>query len=255
MTNKPNQKSILITGASSGIGKGLALTYAENGVHLAITGRNEARLSTVTDLCRAQGATVETTLIDVTDQHGLSQWIKKIDHANPIDLCIANAGISAGTGINRESDAQVREVFDVNVTGVFNTIHPVIDRMTKRGSGQIVLISSLAAFRGMPSAPAYCASKAAIKSYGESLRGNLKKHGIDVTTICPGFVRSRITDANRFKMPFFMEADKAATIIKRGLTKNKGRIAFPMPMIFGAWFLGILPDFIAEKISEKAPKK
>lgn len=255
MTNKANQKSILITGASSGIGKALALAYAQNGVHLALTGRNEERLDAVAQQCTAQGATVTTTLTDVTNQDGLEQWIKQIDDTYPIDICIANAGISAGTGEAQESDAQVRQIFDINVTGVFNTIHPVIDRMTTRKTGQIALMASLAGFRGMPSAPAYCASKAAIKSYGEGLRGNLKAHNIGVTTILPGFVRSRITDANRFKMPFFMEADKAANIIKRGLSKNKSRIAFPMPMIFGAWFLGILPDFIATKITDKAPKK
>lgn len=255
MTNKAIKKSVLITGASSGLGKALALAYAESGVHLALTGRNQERLEAIAARCNHKGALVTAALIDITNKPALEQWIKKIDQTHPIDLCIANAGISAGLDGGLENDAQVRRIFDINVTGVFNTIHPVIDLMRARDSGQVALMASLAGFRGMPSAPAYCASKAAIKSYGEGLRGNLKPHGIKVSTICPGFVRSRITDTNRFKMPFLMEADQAANIIKRGLEKDKTRIAFPMPMIFGAWFLGLLPDFIAHKIAEKAPQK
>lgn len=255
MTNKAIQKSVLITGASSGIGKALALSYAQSGVHLALTGRNQERLDSVAILCEDKGAHVIAKVIDVTNKKEMAKWIDKVDQTHPIDLCIANAGISAGLDGGLENDEQVRRIFDINVTGVFNTIHPVIDLMRARGTGQVALMASLAGFRGMPSAPAYCASKAAIKSYGEGLRGNLKPHGIKVSTICPGFVRSRITDANRFKMPFLMEPNKAAHIIKRGLEKDKTRIAFPMPMIFGAWLLGILPDFIAHKIAEKAPNK
>ena len=255
MTNKPIEKSVIITGASSGIGEALAYTYATPHIHLGLTGRNKDRLERVAKICREKGAHVTTGLINVTDQKQLQTWLDKIDTQNPIDLCIANAGISAGTSDGHESGHQVREIFDINLTGVLNTIHPIMDKMIARQRGQIALMSSMAGFRGMPGAPAYCASKAAVKSYGEALRGHLKPHGVGVSVICPGFVRSRMTTQNHFNMPFFMEADKAAHIIKRGLDKNKGRIAFPFPTYFGAWLLGTLPDFLAEKIANKTPKK
>ncbi len=255
MSNPSIKKSILITGASSGIGKALAETYANHNIHLALTGRNIDRLNQVAETCRRLGAQVSPKIVDVTNQEKMAQWLEEIDQKYPLDICIANAGISAGTEESGEDDAQVRRIFNTNLYGVFNTIHPVIERMKKRKKGKIVLISSLAAFRGMPSAPAYCASKAAVKVYGESLRGYLKPYHIDVCVVCPGFVRSHITDQNKFKMPFFMEAERAAKIIIKGIKKNKGRIAFPLPMIFAVWFLSSLPDFIAEKITARAPKK
>ncbi len=255
MSSEAIKKSIIITGASSGIGDALAHAYAAPNTHIGLTGRNQERLENVAKSCRGKGAQVTTGVIDVTDQEAMAKWLIKFDAQNPIDLCIANAGISAGTSQGPEGDAQVRKIFDINVNGVLNTIHPVMDKMIARQRGQIALMSSMAGFRGMPGAPAYCASKAAVKSYGEALRGHLKPYGIDVCVICPGFVRSPMTAVNSYKMPFFMETEKAAEIIKLGLEKNKGRIAFPFPTYFGAWLLNTLPDFLAEKIANKTPKK
>ena len=165
-----------------------------------------------------------------------------MDRETPVDLCIANAGISGGTGRRGESEEQARRILAVNVDGVLNTIHPLIGPMTARGRGQLALVSSLAGFRGYPGAPAYCASKAAVRSYGESLRLDLRAAGIEVSVICPGFVKSRITDRNRFPMPFLMDADRAASIIKRGLERNRGRIAFPLPTYLMAWMVAVLPS-------------
>jgi short-subunit dehydrogenase len=173
----------------------------------------------------------------------------------PIDLCIANAGISGGTGRRGESEEQARRIMAVNVDGVLNTIHPLIGPMTARSRGQLALVSSLAGFRGYPGAPAYCASKAAVKSYGESLRLDLRTAGIEVSVICPGFVRSRITDRNRFPMPFLMDADRAASIIKRGLERNRGRIAFPLPTYLMAWMVAVLPSAVADTLLAYTPAK
>jgi short-subunit dehydrogenase len=127
--------------------------------------------------------------------------------------------------------------------------------MTARRQGQIAIVSSMAAFHGMPGAPAYAASKAWCKSYGEGLRGRLGRHNVGVSVICPGFVESRITAGNRFPMPMIMKADKAAAIIKRGLAKNRPRIAFPLTIYFIAWLLGSLPPGWTDRLFAKMPEK
>ncbi|MFN3461405.1 MAG: SDR family NAD(P)-dependent oxidoreductase [Oceanibaculum sp.] len=234
-------KHILITGASSGLGAELARTYAVPGIALALTGRDAARLEAVAEQCRAQGATVETAVLDVTDAAALEGWMLARDEALPIDLAIANAGISAGTGGDTEPVEQVRRIFAVNVDGVMNTVLPLIPRMQARRRGQIALMASLAGFRGFPGAPAYCGSKAAVKIYGEGLRGVLAGSGIGVSVICPGYVRTPMTDRNGFPMPFLMDADKAARLIRDRLAANKARIAFPWPMLAAVWLLQALP--------------
>jgi short-subunit dehydrogenase len=250
-------KHIVITGGSSGIGEALALYYAAAGVRLSLTGQNAERLEDVANSCRVQGAVVETALLSVTDREGMERWLIKLDEANPIDLLIANAGISAGMGASKgsEKSQQVRKLFDVNVTGVLNTIEPVIPRMVSRGHGNIALMSSLAGFRGWPGAPAYSATKAAVKAYGEGLRGALHGVGIHVHVICPGFVRSRMTDVNEFPMPFLMDAPRAASIIANGISRNAGRIAFPFPTHFLMWFLSVIPDSLATRIQRRLPAK
>ncbi len=255
--HKTKQRVIIITGASSGIGKSLAEYYAGADVVLGITGRDKERLDSVADICRRNGAVVVSRVIDVTDRKLMEDWLLGFDDKYPIDMVIANAGISAGTGgvLIGEDPEQVRRVFDVNLNGVINTIEPVQSRMLVRKSGQIVLMSSLAGYRGWPGAPAYCGSKAAVKVYGESLRGVLKSSGICVNVVCPGFVRSRITACNDFSMPFLMEADEAAKIIAKGLHKNKGRIVFPFISGFMAWFFMIIPDFMAQFLLSFSPDK
>ena len=247
--------SILITGASSGIGEALAEKLADPGICLTISGRNRARLSEVAERCRAKGATVFESVIDVTDQAAMKSWIENADAAHPLDLIIANAGVSPDTSGEVESAAQARRMMEINVTGVFNTIEPIIPRMMARCAGTIALMSSLAGFKGLPSAPGYGASKAWVRSYGEGLRGNLFSNGVSVSVVCPGFVASRITDRNNFPMPLFMDAPKAAAIVLKGLTKNKARIAFPFPMYAMVWLLSVLPLWLTDSILRRLPKK
>lgn len=246
---------IFITGASSGIGEALALSYAGKGIRLLLTGRDAGRLAQVAGRCRDQGADVVTTNIDVTDRAALADWITARDGEVPVDLVIANAGISAGTGGGVETEAQARAIFATNLDGVLNSIHPLIPAMVARGRGQIALMSSLASFRGMAGAAAYCGSKAAVRVYGEALRGDLARHGVGVSVICPGFVVSRMTAVNRFPMPFLMDAERAARIIRGGLAVGKGRVAFPFPTYAVSWLLGVLPPGLVDMILARAPRK
>lgn len=247
--------NILITGSSSGIGEALARDYAEQGRFLALSGRNKERLEAVARACRAFGAEVEAKPVDVTERAASARWIAEVDARHPLDLVIANAGTSSGSGGRGESEEQARDIFSVNMAGVLNTVWPAIGPMRERGRGQIAIVSSVAAFRGLPGAPAYAASKAAVKNYGEGLRGWLAADGVQVSVVCPGFVRTRMTENNIYPMPFIMDAAKAAHIIRRGLERDKARIAFPWPMYALAWFMGVLPPSWTDRLFRKLPKK
>ncbi len=247
-------RSIVITGGSSGIGEALARRYARPGVTLALCGRDATRMEAVAASCRAAGAEAHGAVIDVTDAAAVAGWITESDRRAPLDLVIANAGISAGAGGGGESADQARAVFAVNVGGVINTVAPAIDLMRPRRRGQIAIMSSLAGFRGMPGAPAYCASKAAVKSWGEGLRPELRRDGIEVSVICPGFVRSRMTDGNPFPMPLLMNADRAAEIIRRGLERNRARIAFPFPMFAMVWWFAAMPAWFTDRVLSASPE-
>lgn len=253
-----NPKNILITGSSSGLGAAMAQYYAAKGITLFLSGRDSVRLQEIADLCRIKGADVITALVDVTDQVTMDNWIVQSNDDKPLDLVIANAGISGGTAgrLDGEPIHEARKIFDINVTGVFNTVEPALKIFKDtQDTKQIAIVSSLAGFRGWPSAPAYSASKGAVRFYGEALRGALSKTKIEINVICPGFVKTRLTDQNDFPMPFLMKDHKAAKIMAQGLSKNKGRICFPLPVHFSSWFISILPDSVAQKILAFSPSK
>jgi len=250
---RPN--SILITGGSSGLGAALARAYAAPDVCLALTGRNADRLAAVAKDCTARGAEVNIAAIDVLERERLADWIDARAVAAPLDLLIANAGISAGTGGDGENEAQTRGILAANVDGVVNTVMAALPPMRARRHGQIAIMSSLAAFRGFPGAPAYCASKAAVRVWGEALRGQLTGDGVAVTVICPGYIKTPMTAVNRFPMPLLMESEKAAHIIRRGLARNKARIAFPWPTYALVRILAALPPGLIDPLLRRLPEK
>jgi short-subunit dehydrogenase len=250
-----NPKVILITGASSGIGHALALEYAAPGVTLLLTGRDRTRTDEVAKACAAKGAAIKTSLTPVTARESLEQEILAWDDSQAIDLVIANAGISGGTGkAGGESDAQLREIMAINVDGTFNTVNPLIPRMSSRRRGQIALMSSMAGFRGMPNAPAYSTSKVAVRAYGEAMRPLLKKDGVEVSVIFPGFVKTPLTDVNKFPMPWLITPEKAARFIRDGLASNRARVAFPWQMYLLARFMAALPLCAGDFLLSRAPK-
>lgn len=252
--------NILITGATSGLGSALAEVYAEAGNILFLTGRNQEKLNHITKICQDKQAQVISKTIDIKDGKTVKDWINQIGQEFHLDLVIANAGISAGTSSGSESENQIKEIFSTNIDGVLNTINPAIGVMEKQKikikyKGQIAIISSLAGFRGLPSSPAYSASKACVRVYGEALRGSLVSLGIAVNVVCPGYIKTPMTDVNDFPMPFLMSAREAAEIIKKSLAQNKSRIAFPFPLYFIVWLATLISTTITDPIFAKLPKK
>jgi len=245
-------RHILITGASSGIGAALARAYAESGVRLALFGRDEGRIREVAEACRSKGALVAAVLVDVTDPEAMAEAVTLVDDAHPVDLVIANAGIS-GTMLGH--GGSVAPLFAINVMGVVHTVEPLLSRMTRRRHGQIALMSSVASYVARPGTAAYCASKAAVRIWGEGLRVKLAPQGVAVSVICPGFVDTPLTRRNRFPMPMLMQADDAAQLIRRRLARGDAEIAFPRAMYWGARFAGMLPVSVQQLATGRWPGK
>jgi short-subunit dehydrogenase len=241
-------RSILITGASSGIGAALAEAYAAPQTQLALCGRDAARLGAVAERCRARGAAVLDARIDVTDAAALAAWAAAAERNMPLDLAIANAGIQGGLwrGGGGETRDEVERVMRVNWGGVCNTVHAVLPPMRRRGRGQIALIGSLAGLRGLPFSPGYCASKAAVQIYGEALRSWLASEGIAVSVVLPGFVDTRLSRTVSGTKPLMMTVERAARIIRRGLARGRRQIAFPWGGYMAMAVLRLLPAIVAD---------
>ena len=244
--------SVLITGASSGIGAALAAACARPGAVLHLSGRNGERLADVATTCRARGAEVHPRVLDVTDAAAMEDWIAA---AGYLDLVVANAGISAGTGPGRpESAAQARAIFATNLGGVLNTALPALAAMQAQPEGidgwrgRVAVVASIAAFVPAPGAPAYCAAKAAADAWTVGTAAAARRQGVLMSSICPGYVRTAMTARNRFPMPGLMGADRAAAIILRGLVRGRRRIAFPWWMAAAARLAGLLPPALSTRL-------
>jgi NADP-dependent 3-hydroxy acid dehydrogenase YdfG len=235
--------NIVVTGASSGIGKALALAYAAPGMRIGLVGRDAARLEEVAAACRSRGAAADPGAVDVTDRAAIAAWLLAFDDAGPVDLLVANAGIHSGVapGAELEPLDDALAVINVNLIGAVQAVDPIVRRMLARRRGHIALMGSLAAIRGFYCAPAYTATKAALRGYGDSLRGLLGPHGIAVSVIQPGFVDTPLDDRVVGSKYGRMTAERAARIIKRGLRRKRTVIAFPHELYNFLRLLGLLP--------------
>lgn len=241
---------ILITGATGSIGGALAAEYAAPGTTLVLQGRNRARLQEIAGQCRGKGARVLVEDFDIRDHERLLAWLHEISETQPIDLVIVNAGVNINIGTDGEGEAwdEVLALIDVNIRAALATVHGVLPGMRRRGGGQIALISSLAAWRGLPETPSYSASKAALKVYGEALRDAEMRHGIRVNVVMPGYVESKMCFDMPGPKPFLWTAGKAARTIRAGLARNRARISFPFLLSTGCFLLSVIHPTVSGRI-------
>lgn len=240
-------RCVLITGATGAIGGALALAYAAPTTQLVLHGRNQQALEELAMACREKGAQVSLSSASLTDESELNAWLDALCAEHVPDIVIANAGINTHPSASTlEPWDEVQALLDVNLKAPIAMAQRLVPAMQARGSGQLVFISSLAGWHGLPTTPSYSASKAGIKAYGEGLRGLLEPHGIGVTVVMPGYVTSAMCNAMPGPKPWEWPPERAANAIQRGITANRARISFPFPLNFGTWWLAVLPAGISQ---------
>jgi short-subunit dehydrogenase len=239
---------IVITGATSGIGAALALHYARPGTSLGLLGRRQDRLADVARQCEAQGAAIVAGPIDVCDATMMRAYASAfLEQTDGIDLVIANAGVSGPDDLGSGDAAYHARIFDVNVTGLLNTLLPFIPAMQRQQRGHLVAIASVAGFRALPSATTYAATKMAVRTLMEGYGWSLRADGIVVTTINPGYVVSEMTAQNAFDMPFLLPTDVAARKIARAIRKQRRVCTFPWQMAILAHLLPYIPGVLMRR--------
>ncbi len=249
----------LLTGASGGLGAALAAVLARPGVLLHLGGRDPARLAAVAQSCRARGASVREQTIDVRDAAAMAAWIAGTER---LGLVIANAGISAGLGSGAaEQRRQVEEIFAVNLLGVLNTVLPAIERLAAAPAGadgvrgRIGAVASIAGFVALPGTPSYSASKAAVDTWMVASAPAAARRGVQLTSLCPGFIRTPMTAANPYRMPGLMAPESAAARMLAALAAGRRRAAFPWWLYAEARLVDLLPPALAARLLASAKPK
>jgi short-subunit dehydrogenase len=238
-------KVVFLTGASSGIGKGLALEVGQRGAKLGLVARRAAELTELVKELEIKGANAVALPADVQDPRALSDSADRLrSEFGPIDMLIANAGVGATSPATSLQPDQVARVVNINLLGAVNSVAAVLPEMVSRGSGHLVAISSLAAYRGLPKSAAYCGSKAGLSAFFESVRLDLRDKGVGVTIIHPGFIKTPLTAGREATMPFLLELDEAVKKIVGAIEKGKKSYSFPWQLATVVRAGMIMPNFM-----------
>ena len=238
-------KIVMITGASSGIGRGLAHELGVRGAKLGLVARRADALQEIVRETEAIGSKTLALQADVQNAEAIRAAADRLrGEFGPIDLLIANAGVGGAADAAEIQASEVARVINVNLIGAANSVAAVVPDMVAQGRGQLVAISSLAAYRGLPKSAAYCASKAAVSAFFESLRLDLQPRGIDVTIIHPGFIKTPLTAGRHAQMPFLMELNDAVKKIIHAIEKRRKSYAFPWQLATIVRAGMIMPNFM-----------
>jgi short-subunit dehydrogenase len=246
-------KVVLITGASSGIGRALALELGKRGARLGLTARRGEELLRLGEEIERAGGEALALPADVRDPAAMNEAAERVRARwGRVDVLVANAGMSSTTAGTRLNAGEVGDVISVNVLGVVNSVAAVLPGMLERGAGHLVAISSLASYRGMPKSGAYSASKAAVSTLFESLRVDLRRSGIDVTTIHPGFIRTPLTEGRKKKLPFLLEPEDAACRIIRAVERRARTYAFPWQLASLVRVIKHMPGAVYDRLASNS---
>jgi len=253
-----------ITGASSGLGRGLAVRLSNDGYKIGLSARREAALAEAAAEIEAAGGTAAVFPCvfpcDVGNREAVSAAVRACEEEyGPVDLLLANAGVSINTRVDAFDAGEVERVLRTNLLGAVYATEAVLPGMLARGRGHIVAVSSVAGFGGLPMSAAYSASKAGMTTFFESLRIDLRGSGVDVTVINPGFVKTPLTAHNRHPMPFLMELEPAVERMARAIRGRKKSLSFPWQLAGVVWVARLLPrwayDWLASRVDRrKAPE-
>jgi len=247
-------KVVLLTGASSGIGEALALAMAKRGATLGLLARREELLREITEKCEQTGGKARYFAVDVTDAKAVAAAAESLrNEFGKIDVLIANAGIGGNNAETRNFNHEaVAKVININLLGAVNVVSAVLPAMLENKSGQLVAVSSLAGFRGLPKSAAYSASKAGMTAFFESVRLDVRDKGVSVTIIQPGFIKTPLTSGRNNKMPFLMELEDSIPHFLRAVEKRKKFAAFPWQLATFVRLGKVLPAWLYDRIFGRA---
>lgn len=248
-------RTVLISGASSGLGAELALAYGRQGCTVGLVARRADRLASIREQVEKLGGCALALSADVCDRDAMAAAVGDFAaRAGSLDLVIANAGIGEGPGSERFSAASAERVIQVNVLGLTNTLLPAARLQVEARQGVLVGMASVAGYRAMPGSLSYSASKRFVMTFMEGLRMELRAFGVHAMAICPGFARTPLTDQNDFPMPFRIEAEDAAARMVAAIAHRKDTFTFPLPFRLVAPLLQVVPERLLERLSPKTPR-
>lgn len=243
------RKNVLLIGASQGIGKAIALEFSHSGYNLCLLSKNADGLCKVTEDITSAGSICHSQVCDISDYYQVKSGIEfALKSLGSIDIAIINSGVGHPEWMSSFSSEGYKEIMSINAFGIAHALEFLIPIMRSQGYGKIAGVTSQADSRGFIGSSAYASSKAAASVMLESARVELKRFGISVITIRPGFVKTAMTDKNEFKMPFLQTTQSAAFVIRRGIEKNKSIVQFPFAIVWLNRLIKIMPNWLFDRL-------